>query len=128
RAQRQKRREEWKAVFGPSLLSILLFSACLSSVPLWFVRLHLFDTIGRRCIRRVASLRRSLEEAPLQRLIERRPGRRLVAVFPDIAREGVHLGVEVVERVERDRLRRHGQLWAAELVGAVMAQDHMLEP
>ena len=38
------------------------------------------------------------------------------------------LGVEVVQVVQGDRLGRHRQLRAAEFVGAVMAQDHVLEP
>ena len=52
------------------------------------------------------------------------PGR----VVADLAREGVELGVEVVEVMERDRLGGHRELRAAELVGAVVADDHMFEP
>ena len=50
----------------------------------------------------------------------------------EFARHGLHLGVEIVEKVQHQRLGNHGQLGRAELQLAVMRQDHVqhqrLEP
>src|SRR4051812_49116140 len=59
--------------------------------------------------------------------MERGPTRLAARVVADLAGEGVDLGVEAVEVVQRDRLEGHRYLGAAELVGAVMADDHVLE-
>ena len=52
----------------------------------------------------------------------------LARVLADLSGEGVDLGVEVVEVVERDGLGGHRELDAAELGGPVVADDHVLEP
>src|SRR3954453_6553622 len=69
-----------------------------------------------------------LVQSPAQALLEGSPARVAAGVVADLAAEGVDLGVEVVQVMEGDGLERHRQLRAAELVRAVMADDHVLEP
>jgi hypothetical protein len=46
-----------------------------------------------------------------------------------MSRETVNLGVEVVQVVQRDRLRPSSAIsWTAELVRSVAAQDQVLQP
>src|SRR4051812_12496670 len=72
--------------------------------------------------------RAPLEQPAAKVLVERGPARLAAGVVADLAAEGVDLGVEAVQIMERDRLQRHGHLGTAELVRPVMADDHMLEP
>ena len=81
-----------------------------------FVRELSVDGAVRLGIGRLGS---ALEQAAAQALLERGPARVAAGVVADLAGEGVDLGVEVVEVVKRDRLERHRQLRAAELVRAV---------
>src|SRR6516165_273287 len=83
--------------------------------------------LQRGRIRHLCPVDRSFEEPALQGLIERRPSRRLISIFLNVAREAVDLGVQVIKAVEEYCFRRHGQLRAAEFVSAVMTEDHVLE-
>ena len=42
-------------------------------------------------------------------------------------RESMQLRVEGIEQMQRQRFQAHGQLWATELVGAVVAENQMLQ-
>src|SRR5689334_12939701 len=82
------------------------------------------QAIGRALL----DVRAPLEQSPPEVRMEWGPARLTAGVVADLAGEGMDLGVEAVEVVERDRLQGHRHLRAAELVRAVMADDHVLEP
>src|SRR5262249_35298318 len=69
----------------------------------------------------------SLEQATPGARVVGGPGPGPLPVFANLADDAVDLHVEVVDQVERHRLRRHRQPRAAVLVSAVVAQGQVLE-
>src|SRR5580704_18714717 len=56
------------------------------------------------------------------------PIRSRIGIVLDRTSELVHFCIEIIEVVQGDRFGRHRQPGAAELVGPVMAQNHVFEP
>src|SRR5262245_23860678 len=133
-----------------ALLILALSSACSLSVPLC---LGISRSINSRhrssssgdCARRYSSsaflycgvrlagialpgpLFPALIELAAEGLVVAGPGAVAAGVFLEELSDAVELGVEVVEQVQSDRLERHRQLRAAELIFAVVADDQVLE-
>src|SRR5579864_1226710 len=68
-----------------------------------------------------------VEEWATQRGVVAGPGTVEAGFTFEVGAHGFHLGIEVVEIVEHERLREHGQLWRTEVVLAVMADDEVLD-
>jgi hypothetical protein len=70
----------------------------------------------------------AFEEFAAEGLVEAGPVAVAADVFLQNLGDAVELGVEVVEEMEGDGLKGHGEFGAAEFILAVMADDEVLEP
>ena len=60
--------------------------------------------------------------------MELRPGAVQIRIVTDQLLEAMQLGVQIVEMVQCNGFERHGKLWSAKLVFAMVAYNHVLQP
>ena len=68
-----------------------------------------------------------VQQRPAQRWIVAGPGTFRFASALKLRPHGLHLRIEIVEIVQHERFREHGQLGRAEIVLAVVADDEVLD-
>ena len=67
------------------------------------------------------------EQFAAQRRIVGSPVAIGVGIFIDDLSNALDLGIQVIQKMQRDRFKRHGQFRAAIFVLAVMADNHVLQ-